>query len=115
MASNWMAHSHELNNTDITLPLATSQATKIREQDINFHLYPTSTVITVSKSQSRTVSNVLSTLNRCDRNTSTSCELHVTNTFRPNGGVTVSNRVGLPPESQQIGSTLIFLPALGIV
>src|SRR5271155_3581319 len=87
MASNWMAHSHELNNTDIILPLATSQATKICEQDINFHLYPTSTVITVSKSQSRTVRNVLSTLNQCDRNTSTSCELHVTNTFRPNGGV----------------------------
>ena len=34
-------YSHELNNTDITLPLATSQATKIHEQDINFHLYPT--------------------------------------------------------------------------
>ena len=55
-------YSHELNITGITLPLATSQATKICEQDINFHLYPTLTVITVSKSQSQTVSNVLSTL-----------------------------------------------------
>src|SRR5277367_1735829 len=61
-------------------------------------MYPTSTVITVSKSQSRTVSNVSSTLTRCDRNTSTSCEVHVTNTFRPNGGVRQVNWSQLSPS-----------------
>lgn len=60
---------------------------QICEQLIALHVPPTSTVITLSKSQSQTVDNKCSTLTKCSKNTSTSCELHGTNTFRTNGGV----------------------------
>lgn len=85
-----MLHRYKLNNIDGTLQPTTDWPVKCSTQLIGLHTLPTSAAVTVSKSQIQTGDNVLFTMTPGIKNILSSCELHIRNMFRANGGVALN-------------------------
>jgi hypothetical protein len=82
-----MAQNSLLNNKDYISVQMEDQAIKPHGYSVGGEALPTSTMVTMSKSQSQTVVDIYFTLSPRSKNTSTSCESHGMYMFCTNGGV----------------------------